>query len=339
MEALTDHLMAMSRPGAAASERLEWMILTNGDTDPFDSVILLGFGASGGDPLYAAKVPRRPQNGRLLEVEYRRLRELWELMGPAAAATLPKPIAYVEPDGQPVLVLGYVSGSTLLKAAGRGFWADQPRVLQLVREAAHSLRTLNERASVPLAPGERVPLGLDLVAGRFRELFVLSTEEEAALAAIIDGLPARTGGATHKVLLQGDFWHGNLIRSAETRKLVFIDWQYARWTQDVSIDVYLFVLAAAFTAAPYGSAQDRARGAASVLSSWQKVITPAYLQAYGSPENFVLLKPREGMLTTCVEKAVRPAIEYGYSHPDDLMWRYLFAELVSWPEQAWELSA
>jgi len=37
------------------------------------------------------------------------------------------------------------------------------------------------------------------------------------------------------------------------------------------------------------------------------------------------------MMLCCVEKAVRSALEFGYGHPDDLMWRFLFTELQNWP--------
>jgi hypothetical protein len=40
------------------------------------------------------------------------------------------------------------------------------------------------------------------------------------------------------------------------------------------------------------------------------------------------------MLLCCVEKAVRSALEFGYSHPDDLMWRSLFRELLQWPDES-----
>jgi hypothetical protein len=46
----------------------------------------------------------------------------------------------------------------------------------------------------------------------------------------------------------------------------------------------------------------------------------------------VLLPQKQGMLLCCMEKAVRSAREFGYSHPDDRLWRYLFAELQNWPE-------
>jgi aminoglycoside phosphotransferase (APT) family kinase protein len=312
------------------------MILTNGDSDPFDSIILLGFGDSGADPLYVAKVPRMPRNGRLLKVEYDRLKELWTLMGADAALRLPRPVAFIEPSGQPVLVLSYVKGPNLLRSAGRGFWGDEARVLELLENSARSLRALHERACIPLERREATPSGFELMAEKFRALFSLNRKEESALSEISAELRSRISKATYKVLVQGDFWHGNLIRSPMADNLVFIDWQFARWSPDVSIDLYLFPMAASFTAAPYGSAAARAKGAAAMLAAWRSRVIPAYLHAYGRPSRYSVLPEREGMLATCVEKAARPALEYGYSHPDDLMWRYLFAELVSWPGEHWE---
>lgn len=333
MEELTDRLRRVPPKRGPAAGDLEWMILTNGDSDPFDSIIFLGFGPSGSDPIYAAKVPRMPQNGRLLRAEYDRLKELWDLIGSAASLVLPEPIAFESLDGQPVLVLSYVHGPTMLKAAGRGFWAEEARALGLVQNAARSLRMLHEQACLPLDPGEEAASGFEPIAEKFRALFSLNRAEEIALLEVAAELGSRASTATHKVLIQGDFWHGNLIRSPSTGNLVFIDWQYARWSPDVSIDVYLFLLAASFTAAPYGTAVERAKGAGQILAAWRSGIISTYLREYGRPENYSLLPEREGMLATCVEKAVRPALEYGYSHPDDLMWRYLFAELVDRSEE------
>jgi hypothetical protein len=233
-------------------------------------------------------------------------------------------------------VLSYVKGPSLLKSAGRGFWANEARVLELLRDAARSLRELHERACVPLEQGTGTPCSFDQISERFRTLFSLDRAEETALSEISAELRFRTSKATDQVLIQGDFWHGNLIRRPVSDQLVFIDWQFARWSSDVSIDLYLFPLAASFTAAPYGSAEARATAAAGVLSAWSRRLIPAYLQAYGQPSRYSVLPERDGMLAACVEKAARPALEYGYSHPDDLMWRYLFAELVSWPEENWE---
>ena len=70
-----------------------------------------------------------------------------------------------------------------------------------------------------------------------------------------------------------------------------------------------------------------------LLNEWRKDVFPEYLFAYGVPEDYVLLPPEYGMMMCCVEKAVRSALEFGYSHPDDLVWRSLFAELMNWPNE------
>lgn len=334
MDELTAVLSAAPPQEAASADPVEWMVLTNGDSDPFDSVILFGF-SEGRDPAFVAKVPRLPQNRRPLEVEYLSLKELWDRLGPAAQGCLPRPFALVDIGGQPALVISYIKGSSLLRASGRGFWQRQDRVRALMLEAARSLRTLNDRASAPLEAGEQLAPIFEQRLAKFRELFSLTASEDAALSDLARTIEILSARASRKVLVQGDFWHGNLIRSSRTGSLVFIDWQFARWSVDVSIDVYLFLTAAAFTAAPYGTVGERAAGASRVLSAWRADVIPAYLEAYGRPDHYALLPPRQGMLATCVEKAARPALDFGYSHPDDLMWRYLFAELVKWPEESW----
>jgi hypothetical protein len=105
----------------------------------------------------------------------------------------------------------------------------------------------------------------------------------------------------------------------------------------VSEDVYLFILASALTAARQESQTEPAGHAAEILLRWRSRVIPAYLEAYGQPSEYVLLPLKEGMLAACVEKAVRPALDFGYSHPDDIMWRRLFGELVKWPGKNWTL--
>ncbi|HEX5941815.1 MAG TPA: hypothetical protein VFY66_06025, partial [Anaerolineales bacterium] len=72
----------------------------------------------------------------------------------------------------------------------------------------------------------------------------------------------------------------------------------------------------------------------SLLSGWRTDVIPDYLAAYGKPDHYLLLPQKYGMLLCCVEKAVRSALEFGYSHSDDRMWRYLFAELLKWPAES-----
>jgi hypothetical protein len=131
-------------------------------------------------------------------------------------------------------------------------------------------------------------------------------------------------------LIQGDFWHGNMIRDQKRHSLMFVDWQFARWSVDVSMDVYFFLLAGALSAVDDEIVGQRAEKAFHLLDDWRKDVIPEYLFAYGVPENYGLLPQKQGMLMCCVEKAVRSALEFGYSHPDDLLWRSLFAVLMSW---------
>jgi hypothetical protein len=124
-----------------------------------------------------------------------------------------------------------------------------------------------------------------------------------------------------------------MIRDKQRKKLVLIDWQFARWSADVSMDVYFFLLAGALSATENGEVVQHAKDAFQLLDKWRKDIIPEYLFAYGVPEHYVLLPQKYGMMLCCVEKAVRSALEFGYSHPDDLVWRSLFAELMNWPNE------
>jgi Ecdysteroid kinase-like family len=153
------------------------------------------------------------------------------------------------------------------------------------------------------------------------------------LARLVETENIRTESAKHKVLIQGDFWHGNMIRDKQRGNLMFVDWQFARWSVDVSMDVYFFLLAGVLSATENEGVRQHAKDAFDLLNQWRKEIIPEYLFAYGVPESYVLLPQKYGMMICCVEKAVRSMLEFGYSHPDDLLWRYLFAELMNWPNE------
>jgi hypothetical protein len=122
-----------------------------------------------------------------------------------------------------------------------------------------------------------------------------------------------------------------MIRNKKHEKLMFVDWQFASWSVDVSMDVYFFLLAGALYATGNGPVEQRAKEAFSLLNGWRADVIPEYLSTYGKPDHYVLLPQKYGMLLCCVEKAVRSALEFGYSHSDDLLWRFLFAELLYWP--------
>ncbi|HEY9527272.1 MAG TPA: hypothetical protein VIR02_09335, partial [Anaerolineales bacterium] len=89
----------------------------------------------------------------------------------------------------------------------------------------------------------------------------------------------------------------------------------------------------ALSATGGGPAEERAKQAFRLLNQWRTDVIPEYLAAYGQPDRYLLLPQKYGMMVCCVEKAVRSALDFGYSHSDDLLWRALFAELLQWPAE------
>ena len=192
---------------------------------------------------------------------------------------------------------------------------------------------LNRLTESKLERGESLESYFVEKAGKFRELFEITPAEDQVLSDLVKKVEDRVATASHKVLIQGDFWHGNMIRDEKRGSLMLVDWQFARWSLDVSMDLYFFLLAGALSAAGNGSVEQRAKEAFDLLSEWRANVIPEYLAAYGRPADYVLLPQRYGMMLCCVEKAVRSALEFGYSHSDDWMWRSLFAELMNWPHE------
>jgi Phosphotransferase enzyme family len=312
---------------------LHWTILSNGDADFHDNVIFFGFDSNQEEPVLVAKVPRLVENGWMLKVEYERLVELWNTIGASAASYIPRPYALTLLQDRAVLLISYAPGESLTRLPARSFWRNTRKVLGLGRDAAHSLRNLNRLTERPREENEAQNARWLEKVEKFKDLFQLTPEEEHILSNLAEAVKVRTTSASHQVLIQGDFWHGNMIRDEKRRSLMFIDWQFAHWSVDVSMDVYFFLLAGALSATKNESVEGNAKDAFRLLSEWQKDVIPEYLFAYGVPEHYVLLPQKYGMLMCCVEKAVRSALEFGYRHPDDLLWRSLFGELINWPNE------
>jgi aminoglycoside phosphotransferase (APT) family kinase protein len=279
-----------------------------------------------------AKVPRLIENGWMLKTEYDHLVELWNCIGPEAANYVPKPHAMTDLQERPVLVLSYVAGESLTRLSPRSFWRDKDKVSALSIEAARTLRRLNRLTESPIMSGQALDSDFHEKAQKFQELFPLSREEDRTLSDLVKMIERNAAAAQQKVITQGDFWHGNMIRDQKAGTLMFVDWQFARWSVDVSLDVYFFLLAGALSATGNGPVEKRAKEAFALLQEWRADVIPEYLKTYGAPEQYALLPQKYGMLLCCVEKAIRPALEFGYSHPDDLMWRHLFAELLDWQD-------
>ncbi|HSA99604.1 MAG TPA: aminoglycoside phosphotransferase family protein [Anaerolineales bacterium] len=278
-------------------------------------------------------MPRLTENGWMVETEYDRLVELWSCAGEEAAQYVPKPYGMTALQERPVLVISYVPGESLARLSHRSFWRNSDQVWALAREAARSLRDLNRLTERPIEHAESLDSHFLEKADRFRTLFQLTRQEDQALWDLVNRVESIGVAASHKVLIQGDFWHGNMIRSKTCGKLMLVDWQFARWSADVSMDVYFFLLAGALSATEGAAVEQRAREAFRLVSQWRANVIPEYLAVYGQPDRHVLLPLKYGMLLCCVEKAVRPALEFGYSHPDDAVWRHLFAELINWPDE------
>jgi hypothetical protein len=243
-------------------------------------------------------------------------------------------VAFTRFGNQSALILSYLHGESLTRAAKGILWKNVDYTKALAVKVARSLRFLNEGTACRLQADDPALSNFALKAKKFQELYSLSQREQHGLDDLVSSSSLKYAQATHKVLIQGDFWHGNMIQEYERRELKFVDWQFARWSVDVSLDVYLFIMAGAFTVARRQGGEDLAKAVAGRLSAWRSDMIPAYLDAYGQPEKFVLLPLRDGMLSCCVEKAIRSRVEFGYSHPDDLMWRNLFTELLEWPKDS-----
>jgi len=315
------------------SSSLHWTILSNGDADFHDNVIFFGFNGNQPDPVLVAKIPRLVENGWMLKVEYDHLVELWNCIGENAASYVPKPYALTTIQGRPVLMISYVSGESLTRLSPKSFWRNRRQVLALAKEAAYSLLKLNQLTETPIEQGESKDSRFLEKAEKFKELFQVSSEEEHVLADLVETVQTRTSSAIDRVIIQGDFWHGNMIRDKKRGSLMLVDWQFARWSVDVSMDVYFFLLAGALSATGNDVVEQRAKHAFALLKEWRKDVMSEYLAAYGMPDHYVLLPQRDGMMMCCVEKAVRSVLEFGYSHPDDVLWRHLFAELMNWPNE------
>ncbi len=313
----------------AVPHDFNWIVFSsNGGTALHDNILLFGFIEKEAQPVLVAKVCRLPENGWTLQAEYERLVELWQYLGDEAATRLPKPLALGKAENNNILITNYLSGQSLLGVAKSDLWENSSRLHELALDAAQSLKFLNEMTATPIESNMQLEYDFHKKADLFSTLFSLNRTEIQILENLTQLLEEKTAEVRKKVLIQGDFWHGNMIRGAEHGKLMFIDWQFACWSSDVSFDVYLFLLAGALAAAPYGPEAERARFAAQILFQWRSELIPAYLRAYGSPKEYVLLPERDGMLACCVEMAVRPVFYFKFRHPDDVMWRSLFGELI-----------
>ncbi len=332
---LTSHLSAvLHQKQGFVPDTYYWVMLSNGSADVHECVVFFGFKNGESFPTLVAKIPRLPEDEWVIRVEYERLVEICQLVGmPDAVQHLPQPISYTSLQGQPVMITTYVRGENLLRASGKKIWKKPEQVRMLAMDVAKSLRHIMDRTARQLVNNDHPSSDFQKKADKFKEMHSLTEDELCFVDDLVKEIAHNDSKASHKILLQGDFWHGNMIRGEEYGKLVFIDWQYAHWSTDASLDVYLFLLAASLaTVSRERSVMERAQGTVETLAAWQVNIIPSYLSAFGETDRYSLLPPRSGMLMCCIEKAVRASIDLGVDQANDLIWRFLFAELIKMKE-------
>jgi hypothetical protein len=311
---------------------INWVLLSNGGADLHDSVILFCMVNEQRTPQFVAKVPRLPENHWALQAEYDSLTLLWDLLGEIAVQRLPRPVSLFKFENQSALIISYLPGENLLRASNGAFWRNKDQVQTLFVDAAMSLREIFDASRTPLAGSEYPSSDFSQKVERFKELYPLNSQQLEIIASLPDRLALDASRATHKVFIQGDFWHGNIIRGLEHGKLMFVDWQYARWTTDVSLDVFLFLLAAALSATPDAPAEQRASSAVDVLLNWMPAVIPSYLAVFRESNSYSMLPTCDGMLLCCVEKAVRAGMDFGHAQQDDVIWWWIFDALTKkWP--------
>ncbi len=335
MHSFNDHLTEYiaSNFGYDTSS-INWVLLSNGGADLHDSVILFCLVDGEHTPRFVAKVPRLPENQWALQAEYDSLKVLWDLLGEAAAHRLPRPVSLVTFENQSALIISYVAGENLLRASNRAFWMDKDNARRLFVDAGTSLREIFEVSLTALEQGEQPVSDFSQKVARFKELYPLKPQQLEMIEELLGRLAADASGSKYKVFIQGDFWHGNIIRGQEHAKLMFVDWQYARWTTDVSLDVFLFLLAAALAAAANDAPEIKASNAVDVLLAWRADVIPAYLKVFRESSQYSMLPIRDGMLLCCIEKAVRAGMDFGHTQKDDVIWWWIFDALTQkWPDE------
>lgn len=311
------------------SQEFSWVIFSsNGGTTLNDNVLIFGFPEKQLEPALVAKVCRLPENGRILQAEYERLVEAWKFLGAEAVNRLPRPLALEKAGQEHILVTTYLSGESLLEATRSSLWNNSARLRDFGIEAAQFLKLFNQVTAVPIGSDINFKTDFNEKVHLFSNLFSLNRTEIKILEKLTTMVEQKVSEAWKQIIIHGDFWHGNMIHGTGHGKLMLVDWQYARWAVDASPDIYLFPLAAALAAAPYGPQKDRAVTAAQIFLKWQPEWISAYLKAYGRPDGYVMLPQTEGLLACCVEMAVRPTYNFNCPSSDDILWRTLFSELV-----------
>lgn len=311
------------------SDIKSWVMFCNGLTDFEETMIFFGIKNNNSYPSLVAKVPRMLNSVWDAKAEYNHLIEYWNCLADNAYLHFPEPIALLSINGHPAMITSFVEGESLVYNR----IINDPKSFSIFSIAvAKLLHKLINYTISPLVEGEVVISDFDNKATKFKTMYILSPSELLVLEDLLIEVQSSAKSATHKILVHGDFWHGNIIRNKRFDSLMLIDFQYSHWSNNASLDVYLFLLAGALNNVNDLDPAKRAQKASELLFSWKSNIIPSYLSVFELHETYTLFSLRSGLLFCCIEKAVRASIELGYERDLDLVWRYMFYEISQWKE-------
>lgn len=311
---------------------LEWILVSNGGTYEHDSVILFGIVTENektSSPAFVAKVTRLPIHSWILEIEHNSLNILWDCMGENFSEKhFPKPLGLLSYGNQRALLISYLHGESMLQTSSASFWMDIENLAPFTLEIAEILNRIFCSTIKSIDYKSYSPFDFSKRVDQFVEMYPVTDTHTKIIENILNKLNTNSNNRTEKVLLHGDFWHGNLIREKKSRSLMVVDWQYARWSSDVSLDVYLFLLAGALVAANGTSSTEISQSLINVLYHWKDKIIPEYLRVFRFSKEYSLLPIKEGMLLCCIEKATRSKMDFGISQHDDMLWWHIFNKII-----------
>jgi len=187
----------------------------------------------------AVKVPTTPAAAGAVLAEGSLLAAVRGRLPADLAATVPRPVRYVDADGLPALVTTGLPGVPMQVGYHRWRHTARPRRVAADFAAAGAwlgrLQDATAGAAEPMA-------GVDAVLSRIAERF----PDHPALPAVRAGLPAATAplaaARIPRTVVHGDYWCGNLLLHGG-RVSGVVDWEAAATAGDPLRDVVRFVLA------------------------------------------------------------------------------------------------